>query len=441
MNTFRIGGIHPPENKISAGMQIRVAPLPGQAVIMLGQSLGASSLPVVSVGDVVKVGTLIAKKNGFISANVHSSVSGTVAKIDDVVDASGYKRPAMFIDVDGDDWEPTIDRSVDLKKEIEINKEEILARITRFGIVGLGGATFPTQIKLTPPPGKAAEVLIVNAVECEPYLTSDHQLMLEKGEEIMVGIRILMKAIGVSRAVIGIENNKRDVIAKFKALAAQHDDIKILPLKVKYPQGGEKQLIDAAIGRQVPSGALPIEVGAIVQNVGTAFAVYEAVQKNKPLVERVVTITGKSVQNPSNLLARIGTPLSELVSFCGGLPQDTGKIIAGGPMMGKALVSLDVPTTKGTSGLLIMTETESKRGKTKNCIRCAKCVSACPMGLQPFLLMSLSDISYWDEAEGAHIMDCIECGSCSYTCPANRPLLDFIRLVKGRVGAIIRNRK
>jgi len=422
-------------------MQIRVAPLPGQAVIMLGQSLGASSLPVVSVGDVVKVGTLIAKKNGFISANVHSSVSGTVAKIDDVVDASGYKRPAMFIDVDGDDWEPTIDRSVDLKKEIEINKEEILARITRFGIVGLGGATFPTQIKLTPPPGKAAEVLIVNAVECEPYLTSDHQLMLEKGEEIMVGIRILMKAIGVSRAVIGIENNKRDVIAKFKALAAQHDDIKILPLKVKYPQGGEKQLIDAAIGRQVPSGALPIEVGAIVQNVGTAFAVYEAVQKNKPLVERVVTITGKSVQNPSNLLARIGTPLSELVSFCGGLPQDTGKIIAGGPMMGKALVSLDVPTTKGTSGLLIMTETESKRGKTKNCIRCAKCVSACPMGLQPFLLMSLSDISYWDEAEGAHIMDCIECGSCSYTCPANRPLLDFIRLGKGRVGAIIRNRK
>jgi len=441
MNTFRIGGIHPPENKISAGMQIRVAPLPGQAVIMLGQSLGASSLPVVSVGDVVKVGTLIAKKNGFISANVHSSVSGTVAKIDDVVDASGYKRPAMFIDVVGDDWEPTIDRSVDLKKEIEINKEEILARITRFGIVGLGGATFPTQIKLTPPPGKAAEVLIVNAVECEPYLTSDHQLMLEKGEEIMVGIRILMKAIGVSRAVIGIENNKRDVIAKFKALAAQHDDIKILPLKVKYPQGGEKQLIDAAIGRQVPSGALPIEVGAIVQNVGTAFAVYEAVQKNKPLVERVVTITGKSVQNPSNLLARIGTPLSELVSFCGGLPQDTGKIIAGGPMMGKALVSLDVPTTKGTSGLLIMTETESKRGKTKNCIRCAKCVSACPMGLQPFLLMSLSDISYWDEAEGAHIMDCIECGSCSYTCPANRPLLDFIRLGKGRVGAIIRNRK
>ena len=422
-------------------MQIRVAPLPGQAVIMLGQSLGASSLPVVSVGDVVKVGTLIAKKNGFISANVHSSVSGTVAKIDDVVDASGYKRPAMFIDVDGDDWEPTIDRSVDLKKEIEINKEEILARITRFGIVGLGGATFPTQIKLTPPPGKAAEVLIVNAVECEPYLTSDHQLMLEKGEEIMVGIRILMKAIGVSRAVIGIENNKRDVIAKFKALAAQHDDIKILPLKVKYPQGGEKQLIDAAIGRQVPSGALPIEVGAIVQNVGTAFAVYEAVQKNKPLVERVVTITGKSVQNPSNLLARIGTPLSELVSFCGGLPQDTGKINAGGPMMGKALVSLDVPTTKGTSGLLIMTETESKRGKTKNCIRCAKCVSACPMGLQPFLLMSLSDISYWDEAEGAHIMDCIECGSCSYTCPANRPLLDFIRLGKGRVGAIIRNRK
>lgn len=422
-------------------MQIRVAPLPGQVVIMLGQSLGAPSLPVVSVGDTVKVGTLIAKKNGFVSANVHSSVSGTVAKIDEVVDASGYKRPAMFINVAGDEWEPAIDRSVGLKKEIEINREEILARITRFGIVGLGGATFPTHIKLTPPPGKAAEVLIINAVECEPYLTSDHQLMMEKGEEILVGIRILMKAVGVNRAVIGVENNKQDAIARFRTLAAQHDDIKILPLKVKYPQGGEKQLIDAAIGRQVPSGTLPIEVGAVVQNVGTAFAVYEAVQKNKPLVERVVSVTGKSVQTPSNLLVRVGTPLTQLVAFCGGLPADAGKIIAGGPMMGKALVSLDVPTTKGTSGLLIMTEAESKRGKTKNCIRCAKCVSACPMGLQPFLLMSLSDLSYWDEAEGAHIMDCVECGSCSYTCPSNRPLLDFIRLGKGRVGSIIRNRK
>lgn len=441
MKTFRIGGIHPPENKFSAKQKIQVAPIPSQAVIMLGQSLGAPSAALVAKGDEVKVGTLIAKASGFVSANVHSSVSGKVSKIEEVVDASGYKRTAIVVVVEGDEWEPTIDRSDDLVKEITLDKAAIVSKIAESGIVGLGGATFPSHIKLTPPPGKQAEVLIINAVECEPYLTSDHQLMMEKGEEIMVGVTILMKAIDVDRAVIGIENNKPDAIALMSKLAHSYKGIEVVALKVQYPQGGEKQLIDATIGRQVPSGTLPIEVGAVVQNVGTAFAVYEAVQKNKPLFERIITITGKSVKKPSNLLARVGTPMSELINFCGGLPEDTGKVIAGGPMMGKALSSIDVPMTKGSSGLLIMPSLESQREKMRNCIRCAKCISVCPMGLQPFFLMNTTERNMWDEVETAHVMDCIECGSCSYTCPSSRPLLDYIRLGKGRVGAIIRSRK
>ncbi len=441
MKTFRIGGIHPPENKFSAHQAIQVAPLPKQAVIMLGQSLGAPSAVLVSKGDEVKVGTLIAKANGFVSANVHSSVSGKVAKIEEVVDASGYKRMSVLIDVEGDEWEPTIDRSADLVKDITATKEEITAKIAEAGIVGLGGATFPTHIKLSPPPGKVAEVLLINAVECEPYLTADHQLMLERPEQILTGVSILMKGIGVSRAVIGIENNKPDAIELLTKLAANYKGIEICPLKVQYPQGGEKQLIDAAIGRQVPSGTLPIEVGAVVQNVGTAYAIYEAVQKNKPLFERIISVTGKSVKKPSNFQARIGTPMSELIDLCGGLPADTGKVIGGGPMMGKALTSLNVPMTKGSSGLLIMPSFEAQRASMRNCIRCGKCVSVCPMGLQPFLLMSLAENTIWDRSEKEHVMDCIECGSCSYTCPSSRPLLDYIRLGKGRVGAIIRSRK
>jgi electron transport complex protein RnfC len=441
MKTFKIGGIHPAENKFSANQKIQVAPLPKQAVIMLGQSLGAPSTAVVEKGSEVKVGTLIAKASGFVSANVHSPVSGKVAKIDEIVDASGYKKSAIVIDVEGDEWETTIDRSEKLNKDITATKEDILAKIAEAGIVGLGGATFPTHIKLSPPPGKTAEVLIINAVECEPYLTSDHQLMVEKPEEVLVGIRILMKAIGVSRAIIGIEANKPDAIALMQKLVQNELGIEVCPLKVQYPQGGEKQLIDATIGRQVPSGALPIEVGAVVQNVGTAFAVYEAVQKNKPLFERIITVTGKSVAKPSNLLARIGTPLTELIDFCGGLPEDTGKVIGGGPMMGKALVNLDVPMTKGSSGLLIMPSLEAERAKMRNCIRCGKCVGVCCMGLEPFLLMSASEQGLWEMAEENHIMDCVECGSCSYTCPSARPLLDYMRLGKGKVGAIIRARK
>ena len=441
LRTFRIGGIHPPENKLSAGKKIETLVLPKQVIIPLGQHIGAPAQALVKKGDLVKVGTLLAKAGGFVSANIHSSVSGKVNKIDNVLDASGYKKPAIYIDVEGDEWEESIDRSEDLVKECSLSPKEIIDKIAQAGIVGLGGATFPTQVKLMPPPGSKPEIVIINAVECEPYLTSDHSLMMEKGEQILVGVSILMKAVNVSKAVIGIENNKPDAIAHLSKLAAGYKGIEVMPLKVRYPQGGEKQLIDAVIKRQVKSGALPISTGAIVQNVGTAYAIYEAVQKNKPLFERVVTVTGKAVAKPSNLLVRIGTPIANLIEAAGGLPENTGKIIGGGPMMGKALISADVPVTKGSSGVLLLTREESVRKPMSNCIRCAKCVNACPMGLVPSLLMNATEFKNWELAGKNHITDCIECGSCSYTCPANRPLLDNIRFGKGKVMAIIRARK
>lgn len=441
LRTFRIGGIHPPENKLSAGKKITALDTPKQVVIPLGQHIGAPAQAVVKKGDLVKVGTLLAKAGGFVSANIHSSVSGKVNKIDDVVDASGYRRPAIYIDVEGDEWEETIDQSATLVKECALSSKEIIDKIAAAGIVGMGGATFPTQVKLMPPPGNKAEIVIINAVECEPYLTADHSLMLEKGEEILVGISILMKAVNVSRAVIGIENNKPDAIAHLRKLAVDYKGIEIMPLQMKYPQGGEKQLIDAVIRRQVKSGALPISEGALVQNVGTAYAVYEAVQKNKPLFERVVTVTGKALTSPSNFLVRIGTPIRCLIDAAGGMPENTGKIISGGPMMGKALASVDAPVCKGSSGVLLLTREESVRKPTRDCIRCAKCVNVCPMGLNPTLLMTATEFQNWELAEKNHITDCIECGSCSYTCPANRPLLDRIRLGKGKVMGIIRARK
>lgn len=441
LRTFRIGGIHPPENKLSAGKKITALAAPKQVIIPLSQHIGAPAQAVVKKGDLVKVGTLLAKAGGFVSANIHSSVSGKVNKIDNALDTSGYKRPAIYIDVIGDDWEETIDRTDTLVKECELSSKEIIDKIAAAGIVGMGGATFPTQVKLMPPPGSKAEIVIVNAVECEPYLTADHSLMMEKGEQIMVGLSILMKAAGVSKAVIGIENNKPDAIAHMTKLAASYPGIEVMPLKVQYPQGGEKQLIDAVTSRQVKSGALPISVGAIVQNVGTVYAVYEAVQKNKPLFERVVTVTGKALTNPSNFLVRIGTPISNLIEAAGGLPEDTGKIIGGGPMMGKALISTEVPVGKGSSGVLLLKKEEAVRKPMHDCIRCAKCVSACPMGLNPAFLMRSTIYKKWDLAEEDHIQDCIECGSCSFTCPANRPLLDQIRVGKAKVMGIIRSRK
>ena len=441
MKTFRIGGVHPAENKLSAGKAIKPLALPRQAVFPLSQHIGAPAVPVVKKGDAVKVGTKIAEAGGFVSAPVYSSVSGKVNKIDAVVDASGYRKPAIYIDVEGDEWEESIDRSSTLIKECSLSPEEIVARIKEAGIVGMGGACFPTHVKLTPPPGCKAECLIVNGVECEPYLTADHRLMLEKPDEILVGVSILMKAAKVTRAYIAIENNKPDAIRLLSDKATYFQGIEVVPLKVKYPQGGEKQLIDAVIRHQVPAPpALPIHVGTIVQNVGTVYAVYEAVQKHKPLFERIVTVTGKSLKNPSNFLTRMGTPMSQLIEAAGGMPEDTGKIIGGGPMMGKALMHADVPICKGSSGVLLMNGKEAKRTVPQPCIRCAKCVSVCPMGLEPYLLATCSARGDWERVEHEMIMSCIECGSCQFTCPSHRPILDNIRLGKGKVGALIRAR-
>jgi electron transport complex protein RnfC len=441
LKTFKKGGIHPPENKLSAGNAIQVMELPKVVYIPVAQHIGTPSAPVVKKGDFVKAGQLISKSAGFISANIHSSVSGTVTKVDLIPDTFGYPRQGIVINVEGDEWVNTIDRTTDLVRECNLSGPEIIQKIQEAGVVGMGGATFPTHVKLVPPKGMKAEILLINGDECEPYLTSDHRLMIEKAEEILVGTTLLMRALGVENSIIGIENNKPDAIELIAEKASNYKGIKVIALKSKYPQGSEKQLINAATGRKVPSGALPISIGCVVSNVGSTFAVYEAVQKNKPLIERVVTVTGKSLKNPSNLKVRIGTQIAELITFAGGLPGDTGKIISGGPMMGKAVASLEVPVTKGTSGILLMPAPEATRGGRLPCIRCSRCLAVCPMGLEPYLLMTLAENKIMDRAENEKIMDCIECGSCSYTCPADRPILDYIRFGKARVGSIIRARK
>lgn len=440
LKTFKIGGVHPEENKFSEGSPIRPLPLPAEVIIPVGQSLGVPAKVFVTKGEFVKTGQLIAKGEAFISANVHSSVTGTVSKIEEYDDQSGYRKLAIFITTEADQWVDGIDLTNTLRTNVHATSEEIIELIRINGVVGLGGATFPSKVKLMIPQGKKAELLILNGVECEPYLTADHRLMLEKGDEILVGASLLMRALNVTKCAIGIENNKPDAIEHLSKLATKYKGISIVSLKVKYPQGAEKQLIKAVIGREVPSGKLPIEVGCVVNNVGTAYAVYEAIQKNKPLIERVVTVTGKSLKQPANFMVRIGTPISDLIAAVGGLPDDYGKIVSGGPMMGKALNSLKAPVVKGTSGILIFNKNESKRPAEHNCIRCGRCVSACPMGLEPYLLEKMVNNQMWTEAENERILDCMECGSCHFTCPSGRPLLDFLRVGKITVGKIVRTR-
>jgi electron transport complex protein RnfC len=440
LKTFPVGGIHPSENKITTGKAIEVLDVTGTVAIPVSQHIGAPAAVLVNKGDYVKTGQLIAAGKGFVTSNVHSSVSGKVNRIDTIIDATGYKQTAVFIDIEGDNWIESIDRSPEIVKEIKLSPEEIIKKCLESGIVGLGGATFPSHVKLSVPEGKKCDVLIINGVECEPYLTSDHRLMLEKGDEVLTGISILMKALKVTKALIGIENNKPDAIKHLSELSSKFQGITVHALKVKYPQGAEKQLIKALINKEVPSGKLPIDVGAVVHNVGTAFAVYEAVQKNKPLFERVVTITGKSLKNPGNFLVRVGTPVSRLIEAGGGMPDNTGKIISGGPMMGKTISNTDVPVVKGTSGLILVPENEAKRTEIMPCIRCAKCTFACAMNLEPFLLATLAEKGMFERAEKEHITDCMECGSCSYTCPAGRPILDYIRLGKATVIRMARER-
>ncbi len=442
MKSFPIGGVHPSDNKKwSKGSAVERMELPDVVTVPLAQHIGAPAVAKVAKGDKVLVGQLIAEAGGFMSANIHSPVSGTVTAVDMQPNGQGLRQMMVTIKREGDEWAEGIDLSADLVEECNLDAKEIVEKIKAAGIVGMGGATFPTHVKLSIPEGKKAEVLIINGVECEPYLTSDYRTMLERGGELVAGVRILMKAIGVEKAVIGIENNKPDAVKHIKSLCEGKPGIRVMALKTRYPQGGEKQLIAAVTGRQVPAPpALPIDVGAVVCNASTAVAVYEAVQKNKPLVERVVTVTGKAVKEPKNLLTRFGTPVASLVERCGGLPEGDVRVINGGPMMGRAMVNLASPVTKGCSGIVIMSGADVLRGEPGACIKCAKCVEACPMGLEPYLLAKQSRRKQWNGMEENDIVSCIECGCCQFTCPANIPLLDYVRLGKQTVMGIIRAR-
>ncbi len=441
MKTFPMGGVHPSENKLSRSVAIEELPLPEVVTIPLAQHIGAPAVAKVVKGDRVLTGQLIAEAGSFMSANIHSPISGTVTAVDLLPNGQGLRQMMITIQREGDDWMPGIDRTPDLKRDCNLTSAEIIAKIKEAGVVGMGGATFPTHVKLSVPPMKRAEYLIINGVECEPYLTSDHRTMLERGEELLVGVTILMRALSVQEAYIGIENNKPDAIAHLTKLAQAYSGIHITPLKVQYPQGGEKQLIAAVTGRQVPPPpGLPIDVGAVVCNASTTVAVYEAVQKNKPLIERIVTVTGKEVKHPKNLRTRMGTPIQSLIDAAGGLPEETGKVVNGGPMMGRAMINLQMPVTKGCSGITIFSQKEAQRGVATACIKCAKCVSACPMGLEPYLLSKMVRKQSWETLEQNRVTDCIECGSCQFTCPAYLPLLDFIRLGKQTVMGLIRAR-
>ena len=431
-----MGGIHPYDGKDLSKDKPMKAVLPkGDLVYPLSQHIGAPAVPVVAKGDHVLTGQKIAEAQGFVSAPIYATVSGTVKAIEPHRVVTGDNVMSIVIE-DDHLYEEAEFVPADLET---LSREEIIGRVKEAGIVGMGGATFPTYVKLKP--GKPIDAVLINGSECEPYLTSDHRTMLEHGEELLVGVTILMKAIAVEKAYIGIENNKPDAIAHLRKLAEWYKGIEVVPLKVKYPQGGEKQLIAAVTGREVPPPpALPIDVGAVVCNASTTYAVYQAVQKNKPLIERVVTVTGKGVKEPKNLLTRMGTPISALLEAAGGLPADAGKVINGGPMMGRAMVNLDSPVTKGCSGITVMSGRDAVRREASQCIKCAKCVAACPMGLEPYYLSKMTQKKGWDALEEQMITSCIECGCCQASCPSYLPLLDWVRLGKQTVMGIIRAR-
>ena len=442
--TFSIGGIHPNDNKISRNCKIEVLPLPKTMYVSMAQHLGAPAKPIVAVGDSVKTGQVIAEPGGFISAFVHSPASGTVKSIAPRKDLAGNNVMHIEIAVEGDEWAEGIDLSDTLVTEIPEDRNAMLERIKACGVVGLGGATFPTHVKLNPAPGSKAECLILNGAECEPFLTSDFRILLERTKEIVVGAAIMQKILGGCRTVIAIEENKPEAIEAVNRAISElaYPGIEVAVMKKRYPQGGEKQLIDAVMKRQVKSGGLPISVGAVVQNVATSLAVYEAVQKNIPLITNVLTITGNClpVEKQHNYKFRIGMPLSYIIEQAGGVPEAAAKLVSGGPMMGKAIANVEAATVKGSSSVLYLSEESTRRKPQSNCIRCGKCADACPMGLEPFLLYRLNKAGNTDELEKNAVQDCIECGCCLYSCPANIPLLDMIRQAKGQVMGIIRAR-
>jgi electron transport complex, RnfABCDGE type, C subunit len=426
------GGIHPRSYKELSNKYPIEEYLPkSQVIISLQQHIGAPCIPLVKVNDYVKVGQKIGEANGFVSAPVHSSVSGKVVAIEDRPSPSGKLVKSIVIESDG---EFNYDDNITPNEDINNMKPEEIRQIVReAGIVGMGGATFPTMVKLNPPSDKKIDIVILNGAECEPYLTADHRLMLEKPVDIVYGLLAIMKALGASKGYVGIEDNKQDAIREMKKACKEYESVEVAVLKTKYPQGSEKHIIKAITGREVPSGKIPAEIGVVVDNVGTAFAIAEAIKYGKPLIERVVTVTGEGIMTPKNLRVKIGTPFREIIEYCGGFKGTPGKVISGGPMMGIAQYSIDVPVIKGTSGILVLPEDRIALKNPKPCIKCARCVDACPMNLLPLFISAYSLKNDFDKCEEYHALDCIECGSCSYVCPSKRPLVESIRLAKREI--------
>ncbi len=426
------GGVHPHDYKeFSKKASIEQPPLPGKVIIPLSQHIGAPAKPVVKLKDEVKTGQLIAEAGGFVSIPMHSSITGTVTKIGKFPHPSGTSGMAIEITGNGEDeWVETVDE----KDYMNLSVDEMKKRIQEAGVCGMGGAGFPTHVKLSPPKDKPIDTVILNGVECEPFLTADYRMMLENAEEIIKGLKIIMKIVGAKKGFIGIEANKPDAIKHMNDLVKSESDISVVGLKIKYPQGAEKQLICAATRRKVPNkGGLPMDCGVVVDNTGTAAAVYEAVRYKKPCIQRVITVTGSIVKNPKNLLARVGTPFSNLLEFCGGTTEDIGKIISGGPMMGFAISSLEPPVAKTSSGLLFFDKKMAKKSEEHTCLRCGSCVDICPLNLVPSMIASAVKYNDFETADKAGCMDCMKCGSCAYVCPSHIKLIQWIDIGKNKI--------
>jgi len=428
LKSFR-GGVHPDDSKkYTANKPIEIAPIPDKVFIPVRQHIGAPTSPVVQKGDEVKKGQLIAKSDAFVSANIYASISGKVVDVGDYPHPTFGKCLAIVIENDEkDEWVEGIPTSRNWK---ELSVKEMLGIIREAGIVGMGGATFPVHVKLAPPPDKKVDVFILNGAECEPYLTADYRSMLENSDKVVAGVQIIMKILNVEKAFVGIEDNKPDAIEAMKK-AFEGTKVQVVGLPTKYPQGAEKMLINVLTGREVPSGGLPADVGAVVQNVGTCIAISDAVERGIPLIQRVTTISGGAIKEPKNILVRIGTTFKDAIDFCGGFKEEPVKIISGGPMMGFAQSNLDIPIMKGSSGILGLTKNDTNEGKESSCIRCGRCLKACPMHLNPSMLSILGQKDLYKEAkEEYNLFDCVECGSCVYTCPAKRRIVQYIRYLK-----------